>query len=359
MAFSWTSGTTNSVVLWGAPVFVAAGETLHAVMVDAPGAPAMKVVVLDSTGAEVAQIELDIISGGDRQRTYVQLADTSVVYYFFIVMEADSADFGSWTLEGIRIWPATEHFSSNGETIAQEGSPMPVPTAASGQFAAIETLHDEYFVDDYPTPSHVVSKLNRAINALHEALTGGPADGNDEVTNSDSGAADPATSRFVAHTRAGADLAAEPKIDFPVLSEGLGAIGLGGDAVVGDAAATTGIREWFAPFPTSTSETTCRRVPVYIPDLPDGDLYATFLCASDTGSPTSWKMRANIGSGSSSQVSVAQLGGTAFYVCTVGPISSVERDQPIIASFTAEKTGGGDVVFEEISFVGWSIYFAP
>jgi hypothetical protein len=350
------------------PIFVAAGEAFFALEVDANEETlALMCEIYDSTGALItAPLPMDFDAARGTWCAFPQFSVLGVVYYLAVRATVLAASHCS--LNAVRMWPTSGGADApyvDVDAQAPDGSPQPVPTAAAGAAMQFETIHDQMIADNFATAGWVLNTLNRNINALWEALTGAPVDGNTAVTNADSGSTNPATSRFIAHSRAGADLANEPLIDFPILSEPVGAVRGDGNFVVENAdPPVTGMTAWFAPYPRAAGGTTdvLHRCRVYLPDFPNGgssNMKVTLMFASSgKGTPTNWQARINsVTAGvTTAFAAVARLGATIFYAVT---FSGVDFTPDFAELLQVEVKSAGAFTFEELAFVGWSVYFDP
>lgn len=351
------------------PVFVCAGESAFRLEIDNPDPDLLLTCeIYDTTGALVSTPAFDLrdtFNTGLCWRALPTFPSSSALFYLAVRMTLPA--FLSPFVGSLRMWPTTAGAGADrGDLDAQssDGNPQPVPAAAAGNALQFETIHDQMLVNNYATAGWILNTLNRNINALWEALTGAPIDGNSTVTNADSATTNPATSRFLAHTQAGTDIALEPQIDFPVFCEPVGAVRGNCNFVVENAdPPATGLTTWFAPYPRAVSSTNCVvwRNRVYMPDFPNGgtnNLKVTLLFAcSGKGTPGNWSARINaiVAGSATGYVAVTRLGTTNFYFAT---FSNVPFTADASELFQVEmKTSSVSFTFEEIAFLGWSIYF--
>lgn len=354
----------GSIYLLAAPVFVSPGENAISVVVDAPGAPDMTLEVYDNAG--VLQNELALTRDEDDQAqscmTFLPARVAGEEYYF--VIRCTLAE-GSWTLIGWRIFVQRLRLAGGASDLpGQDGSTlMPVPVAGVGQSINLEVLHDEYFQDNYALAGKIPNIINRNINAIWEALTGAAIRGHGATTNTDSSATNPTTSRFIAKTRAGAELASEPTIAFPLFSEALGAVRATdtSDPVVNDETPPTeGLTRWFAPFPRELAASTGRKISVRVPDFvasPDSSMKGVILVATDPAKWSGdWEAQVKIdGVSADAWTSFTQIGATNFYKATM----SIDDFTPdAVNEFSLQTRNlAGAFTFGELLVVGWGVYF--
>ncbi len=351
------TGTTyeGGMYLLAAPVRLPEGEHSLTVEVDAKGAPPLFLKIWDDAGDLVAEWRMMEDANGT-WRVWPQFV-TAPARYFFTVRTYGTR---SYTLGGWRVFmdrrqrPTPSLPSQDGSTV------YPVPIAASGDSLAVSKFHDEYFEDDYAVAAKIVSDLNRSINVLEEALTGGPIEGHDEVTNADSDDVNPTTSRFIAHTQAGTDLAAEEAIDFPLWTEAFGCVHAGGMPSVDDASPPTeGFKTWFAPFPRDVNDSIGRKATIYFPDMPDGassDLTVDVMFAQDlgVGDPSDWECQVETEIESSAWVVPTRVGSTIFWEVS---FSGLDFDPDTHQEITLRMRKTGAIIFGEIAVMGWAWNF--
>lgn len=347
--------------LLAAPVFVPPGETFYTLDVRADGAaPEMWFEVYNTAGVLAQEARLSGYGDGV-QRAFLHFAATTTGELFYVFVRCTIDAPSGWILRSWHMYNSRVNESVH--VPAQVAAALPVPTAAVGIPVDVEEFHDNLFTDNFPVSGWLVNKLNRSINALWETMTGAPLPGRIVVTNADSATISPATSRFVAHARAG--WTAEPLVKFPLLAEAFGAClkASGGNVVDNASPPTQGITEWFAPFPRSTALSTGRNVDAYVPDFPNGvstSLMCSFLCVNQSGkgTPTNWRVRAQASAAAPSSVALTQLGSTSFYVATVGPIDFF-ADVVNLLRMTTQQSPASGFVIGEMRALGWSWYFNP
>lgn len=353
----------GSLYLLAAPAFVPPGEACLRVDVDAPGAPTMTLEIFDDAGVQVQELAFTRDEDDQSQTCVTFLPATGVEFYFVVRCTLDE---GSWSLLGWHISVPRIRLNGGASDLpAQDGSVlMPVPVAGVGQSLNIEVLHDEYFQNNYALPGKLPNIINRNINALWEALTGASIRGHAATTNNDSSATNPTTSRFIAKTRAGAELASEPTVAFPLFSEALGAVrAVNCQPVVSDETPPTeGLTRWFAPFPRDVDASTGRKLRVRVPDFiasPDSSMKGVILVANDPLKAAwsgDWEGQVKIdGVSADAWTAFTQLGTTNLYKATM----SIDDFSPdAVNEFSLQtRNAVSSFAFGELQVVGWGVYF--
>lgn len=354
----------GDILFWGAPVRMPEGETLLKVVVDAFGELGFNAVLMDSTGAFVQDPQLmSYDEDGGTHHAFLQVSPaTSTVYYLLLTLNIDD-NMGSWAWRGTRAYFDRKRETPRPDDPAQQGVIFPVTSPAVGASLDSDVFHDEYFTDNYAVPGGIMTRFNRVLTSLWEYITGSPVPGNSSLVHDDSAADDPADSRFWAHTRQ--DFANEGIVEFPLFTEGLGAVQLvsskGVDFIVDSASPpTAGLTQWFAPFPRDTSNVcTLRQARLFCPDFDDSssDLKCTALFArkGGTGTPTQWQFRVNnttTGTATGWQT-VSQIGTTDFYTATVTGVPFAADGRQIF-QFQMQRLAAG-FTFGEIAMVGYTL----
>lgn len=236
--------------------------------------------------------------------------------------------------------PVINESNDYGVTAPASGSGVSVTPFDASMFAG-PNLYD-------PIDGYTLSRLNRSINGLLEYTTGFPAGGNNTYTHVDSGASNPTASRFHAPTRAPYTSQGTP--DFPLWAESFGSFIASGFFSVNLAEPpTSGMLQWYAPWPITTAIVYASQVPVQFPDFPSSSstLRVSMLLGSE-GSATAanWTVRVLTGAGSASAVPASIDATNDFWVgtATAVPFTGDASDfLSVGTSRTGAKTGIGEV----------------
>lgn len=309
----------GDLYIYAFPAFIPQGEDFYELVLEF-ASPDVDLEVLDMAGASYYGGLVPSDYDGSRHRWRLQFAGTGERLLFAFRKNIENR--GDIPIRHVRMYStrlnadvAPRLSSSTGE------NPFDVPAAGSGLPAdtatGVEILHDEMLVAQYALAGRIVTVLNRNLNAMWEYITGSPVPGNDEVTNADSGASNPATSRFMAHTRA--PFTSEPLVEWPIFAEGAGCCRVDNGAFCVDNAnpGTDGVLDWHVPYPRDLAATTGHQVRVFIPDFPTSParfkVLAIFINESGKGTPANWEARVTTVSGSSAWVFVTRVGTTDFW----------------------------------------------
>lgn len=260
-------------------------------------------------------------------------------------------------------------------------SDTPVTTPSSTQAVATTDFDDDLIDDTNDSLNgYLTTFLNRMLHGLWEFLTGWPAGGNGAYTHVDHDGAgvaddvDPARSRFFAHTRTLET--SEPECDFPLYAEGFGAFKVEGGLVV-DAPAigsspTTGMIEWFAPWPTDEAQQTIRNFLVNKPDFPTSPsrLKWAVLCGTDQAwggaNPASlWSVTAGETGSLPASVALAAVtnaptgAGNEKLALAQGSGIGFTADAATLFLVRTERTSGSQSAVDEVVVLGCCFWFEP
>ena len=291
------------IVVWAAPIFFPDGIAFD-VWLDGPmRAPCIE--LWDNTGAiVVSQAALTPIDDTLWMCAGTILSSGTGIRYLVITADvdetADSEDELVSTVKdsliavtvGPQILPMPH--SAAGLIAPEVGLNTPgriLTTASPSLWFAYEDIYSEWTPQEAPINSRLLSFMNCNLNALQEALTGAPVNGR-TYQLVDSSTTAPTTTRFLCHS--GKTYATEPRVSFPLYVEGLGAaLYTGGFAT--NAANTSGVLRWFAPYLTVITLQTVHRARILIPDF-EPTLYqlrCEVLVCSGGGTPTNWELEVN------------------------------------------------------------------
>lgn len=357
---------TGSVTILAAPVLIPAGQHAYRFEVDTDAsAPSMEIVIYDTAGAVESRLDMAFLPGGSFHHATALFPTAGVIRYITLKCPFSA---GAWELYGWRAVAPAFNESQPSIQPTEIGNTLPVAAAATGVAIPVETFNDEIFLDNYPVPGWIPVNLNRAINALWEATTGAPVPGNVAITNVDESAGvpdstNPTTSKFLCHGRAG--LAAEPLVDWPMLTEAFGAV-KGGGAVVNGTPATLGLTEWHAPFPVDVAASIGREAAVYFPDFPAGGvsgLKVQLLVCHAKGKvawSVDWRGKVSASGGASAMKAFTQLGTTEYYVANFTFADGLDFTPDAVndIQLSTQKVAGA-FLFEEFAVLGWCWYFDP
>lgn len=357
----------GDLYIYAFPAFIPQGETFYELVLEF-ASPEVELEVLDMSGNNYygGFIPSDYGDGGGganfRHRWRLQFLGTGERLLFAFRKNIEQS--GDIPIRHVRMYPTRLNADVAPRLTSSTGqAPFDVPAAGSGLPAdtatGVEILHDEMLVAQYALAGRIVTVLNRNLNALWEYITGSPVPGNDEVTNADSGATNPATSRFMAHTRA--PFTSEPLIEWPVFAEGVGCcrVDNGAFCVNNVNPGTDGVLDWHVPYPRDLAATTGHQVRVFIPDFPVSParfkVLAIFTNENGKGTPGNWEARVTTVAGSSAWVFVTQIGTTNFWQAE---LTSVPYSSDAINNVALETRNlVGPYTFSEFAFVGWAGFF--
>lgn len=298
--------------------------------------------------------------------------DAPATQLILVFLEADTSKQGasagslySWSGGFFRIGnPGTASRNTSGSTVG-----VTTPSATEG--VAHVDLEAGLFVLGDAIDGYTVSRLNRNINGLEEYLTGWPAAGNADYVHVDhDGAgvaddADPARSRFHAHTRS--LYASEPEIDFVLWAEAFGAFAQDGGAVVDVAASppTAGMLSWFAPYPLAVALTTIRRLILRYPDFQTSSSrlkWAILVGSDQTADLSNWQVGiTGPGTAAASPGAAFAVGGSSTVLAlATGTALAFTGDGITTTAVNTERTAGVfDTGRDEIFVLGACLYFEP
>lgn len=272
------------------------------------------------------------------------------------------------------------------------GNPIPVTTPSSTQPIAFVDMDSDLFAGPLaPINGYLTTTVNRNLNGLEEFVRGWPSSQNEDFTHVDHngfGTVDddnPARSRFHACTRSPYGgtpaLPDEPEVDFPLWCEGFGAMRLDGGLVVNapaiGTAPTSGMLEWFAPWPTdAASLRTIRSCPIRFPDFSStlataakntSALKWAVFVGFDSGTPADWSITVStvdavvggvIGTSTAAVAAIAGSPGGNFGIAQ-GSGLLFSGDEMQFVTVGARKTVGVQAAVDEMVILGVCLWFEP
>ncbi len=367
----------GDVFLWAAPVFIPAGESAGGLSVftvdlhcDSQFETLPSVIVRDSSGAieTTADFVINPYGQGVTPNYTVQggylsaqfQVPTDGLKYIFIQMNVASVNQRPF-VESVCVRRITGNHSVNFSLDTSVGNEIEfAATTAGGAATSVKTLHDEYFDTEYAVPSFILEKMHYFVCKMYEYVTGAPVIGNSVLTDADSGDVDPATSRYMAHTRS--VFSAEPLIDWPMGSDCLGSVKTTGYNTT-ETTYTSGYAAalWSAPFinATTSADFEFHQISGYCPDFPSASTLKCVVLVSGDGtgaSPANFRVELSGGSTVSSS-STTTLGASLMSAYHITGID-FDADAKNIWKFIHTR-GTKAYVMNEINIVGVCMYFEP
>lgn len=375
-------GATGRTYLIAVPFFQPASEITRTLRIEVDVSAdirgnAGRAVVINSAGTTIYTAPLEYRGSDGRMITDGQQGGTLTasvlpgtgLKFLFVEVDTDRRPRLDIELYSWRVHPGRIR-TDGGTTLHRNTTTnIGVTTPAATEMLAWRDYDDSLFTDYMAGNAYLTAGINRNLNGLHEFLTGWPAGGNAsyyQVDHDGAGAADatnPARSRFHAGTRSLAGYPDEPMPDFPVHVEALGAVLNDGYPVIDGYSSGTqhGLVGWQPVTPSAAAKTAVHRAFVAYPDFPTGG-----------SSSLKWCMLASFGTGTAGQwtgycSTVTAEGSSTFTAIagtSMGYASGTALDFPADANGTAtlsmEKTSGGAKgTYDEVSLLGWCLYFDP
>lgn len=359
------------------PVFIPPGETEMMVEVTAYNLGDVNLVAYFRTSvfATVGDAAVKVLEDqGDGIRRALFSGLTSGLCLFFV--DATTRVMGTEPyLQSWRIYPRRDRSPRTAARSTSQEVGVTTPAATEG--VANVAFDSSLFAPGVPLHGYLTAKENRNQNGLTEYITGWPAADNAAYTHVDhdgagaADAADPARSRFLAHTRS--LYAAEPEIAWPLGSWAFGAFRPvdGGFVVNALEPPTYGMLNWYAPWPTAGTVTTMSQMLLQMPDFQTSAsrLKMAMLVGSDAGLISDWDGRAGldgaVGIGAFAAVTGTTVAGrlglaTATALAFTGD-GVLTTDAQALAVFRLVKTrsAGAARSIKSIALLGACLYFEP
>ncbi len=372
------NGDTGTTWIIAKPYWIAGGETEVVVELHTQGTPRRIEPVAyfksSTTYADVGDVRVPMervdVAGTVLRCTIRGL--TSALRLFFIEVQTDELIGQDWFVDSLTITPQRQRAAGQNAPPPRRATNdygVTIPSATQG--VAHVDFDASWFADSAALDGYLLAFANRNINGLEECMRGWPCGGNLDYVHVDhdgAGAADdvdPARSRFMAHTRS--LWAAEPELEWQIISEGYGAFLVNGYMVV-DHTPTVGMLEWFAPYITDQVATTIRKVQAAMPDFQTGSsrLKWAILCGSNATNvnAATWTAAANAG-GADGSLAVAAVsgsptnpgGGNALQLAT-GSALAFTADSVVQIAISLDRSAGVFTAGENV-LLGFCLYFDP
>jgi hypothetical protein len=360
----------DNIIMWAAMIRIPGGETRNiSVMLDldrVDGSQTFWAELFDDTATLLEQCS---ITGpfqtldGPLMHQGILPASGNGVWRMLLIRTNIPADTPGWCqLRNVYVGPQVYPMAASDGRVPGGVNAYPVPVAGVGESVRTVPIHDSVIDQNgRAINGWVLTKMNQNLTAFHEFLTGAPVPGNATLSNTDNATTRPTTPRFSSRTQR--VFTAEPLVPFPLMCEGLGAIGWDGTALqpIINSGATEGSTTWFAPYPTATGTTQGQQICIYGPDLPSSSGTGNLVCkvlVCETGALklTSWQCRINNPAvGASAWFSPAYLGSSMFAVITITDVPFT-RDDNNTLTLQSQKTAGS-FGFGQFFVLGWTFAF--
>lgn len=254
-------------------------------------------------------------------------------------------------------------------------SPIPVTAATALEGLAHVNFDDDLLDDDNDALNgYLLVNGNRNANGLWEYVSGWPAGSNAAYVQEDQdsgGAADdvnPNRSRFFAHTLS--QYGTEAEVDFPLWAECFGAFKVAGGLVTNAPAIgsspTSGMLNWFAPWPTDEAQQIIRRLEVMNPDFRNGGnsrLRWAILAGFDSGTIGNWSGAVSTDTAGSVAVAFAVVpnapngsGAEKLALCQ-DDVQNFAPDAFETFNVITTKTSGSQAAVDELVILGVCFWF--
>lgn len=378
-----TSGGTGQTIIAPYVVRIPPGETTLIVEVMISDMAAVSPlgahlrIVQQSTGTELADVQMTAVPFGTATMLTATVRELPAGYMLvFPTVDTDTISPGSSTVNVGRLECVIIRHDVGqaiGENAAGEAVDtarttearydVQTPGAAEGLFH--RNFDEALFTNEDALSSYELGGWNANLNSLDEYITGRPAGGGPDYTHVDHDGAgvaddvDPARVRFESHTRA--TYAGEGQVNLPIWCESFGAWLDQGKFVVNAAEPpTTGMLDWYAPWPISTASLDLRAGRFVMPDFQTG---ASLLkCGVLIGSEASaavgnWSFRVATAAGvSAAQVptAITGSGNTLWFVEITAIPFSPDTEETVTLRCSRSGAKGG---INELAILGVCLNF--
>lgn len=372
----------SHVILWSAPFYVpkGGGEITFCINIEGEELGAFFLTVLEDDATVFSQQAAFVTSGEAWSGTASVVFDNATednAWYICQITCSTPRNVSSGVQGGIRTTGITINDVNIFYNEPDGFSPLPLIQQDAANYTPVDAAGSGVAFVDNEVSDEMIAQNGRSINAkiltaisrnlsnLYEYVTGWPVPGNQTLTNADTGDIRPVTSRFLAHNQS--EYASEPLIQWPIFCEGLGAVGVRNDIVstdsplvpLVDAALTDGSLSWFAPFPTSTSAASIRRLRFYMPNLPLSGtklVLKVLIASNDSDKISNWQIGISLNGGATTYAGASYIDAiTGLSMATfTGLAPTLDEENDIQMSF--RRTAGAAENFG-FMVLGWCMAY--
>lgn len=355
------NGGDGLTYLGVAPLYVELGETLKVIEVQGEGLEQLEidVVLMSVVGVELQRVPLGFGDGeGVYRATLLGLTRGEFIIAFVGTTVVGPASLNAGVIASVAIHPGRLRVGGASPPGRNTDDVIGVTDPGTAPIAWRDI--DSAFVSNAGSLNawHLAT-LNRNQNGLLEYLTGWPAGDDLSYVHADSGVTDPVRSEFGAHVRAG--FANEPRVDFPLMMEFLGAAKVDGYLAVEAAEPPSfGMLEWYAPWPLTSAALPVDVVKqlIRLPDFDPADytLHVSVIALKGNGFAGTWSISIDVG------------GGTVAANFAVVGSTNLVRAKATLPTWTPDNTNNVNIGItrtvgvrniDEIAILGFAFWFTP
>jgi len=361
-------GVGTDTIIFGVPVFIPPGETDMTIVVTGHGLdvwPWRVKLLKESDGSTLLEAGLvrSIDESGAFERLSLSTNDngtdgTGMLCLMLVFADTSSQQLVSGTMEGGQV-RAFSLFAGPTRIRGDHGtsvftSTIDAPAITTGSPFHWRDFDATLFAERLPIHSYLTGGASRNLNALIEYIRGWPVGGNPTYALIDSGATNPVTSRFLAHTLS--TLATEPAIAMPLMAQAFGAAQEDGKMAVDSVIPTAGLLDWYGYMPIATASSRFAEWLMRVPDFDTASskLKSCTLAVSDVmAQGVNWSSSWNAGSATAfAQVSTSKLMTSKHTALAF----TADDENNMILKFEKSAAKTTD---DEVMVLGSCLYFEP